>query len=76
MKKTHSFLLLLLIFVLFACGVPSQANLGKSGDGKNESINKEIRQLVVDNEHIKITVLNMKKIKKIRRPPLRFILIF
>jgi len=61
MKNLHRFYLLFLVFILFACGVPSQSNLGKNE--RDEDKEREIRQLVADNEHVKITVLNMKKIK-------------
>lgn len=60
MRKGPFIFLFLFIFVLSACGVPSQANLD-SPEKENEM--KEIHQLVVDNEHVKITVLNMKKEK-------------
>jgi len=30
MKNLHRFYLLFLVFILFACGVPSQSNLGKT----------------------------------------------
>jgi len=56
--KMHRIYLLAFILILSACGVPSQSNLATPDDKKEE---KTIQQLVVDNENVKMTVLNMNK---------------
>lgn len=66
MRKLFLIFLFLPIFILYACGVPSEANLGTPENDRKKSNYevREINQLVVDNENVKITILNMKKNKE------------